>query len=158
MPLQGQRAAYEPGQRARTFNLPQIAASISSRQIHSHTGVTVCVTERETRRQSQLENDKVLWGKQTPLIHRVAVNTRWTQMSENIDSESLYFLRAMARGNKTVCNNIKNKKNCSTQSTLGDNSFFSKWNPFFDYWIATHSDTGRPLSSTSKQLEEFVMK
>lgn len=35
---------------------------------------------------------KVLWGKQTPLIHIAVWSTPWTQMSENIDSDRLFLM------------------------------------------------------------------
>lgn len=40
---------------------------------------------------------KVLWGKQTPLIHIAVWSTPWTQMSENIDSDRLFFLMPQLR-------------------------------------------------------------
>lgn len=59
---------------------------ISTSQTDSNTGVTITAGKW-----------KVLWGKQTPLIHIAAWSTRWTQMSENIDSDGrLGFFSVMS--------------------------------------------------------------
>lgn len=55
---------------------------ISTSQTHSNTSVWP----------SQLENEKVLRGKQTTLIHIAVWRPRWTHMSENIDQVARSFI------------------------------------------------------------------
>lgn len=52
---------------------------ITNRQQHQHVTITA-------------GKWKVLWGKQTPLRHTAGWSTRWTQMSENIDSDGQLYV------------------------------------------------------------------